>query len=91
MYAKYTNSYNCVPLKLQHMHKDSKKVTLLPNYVESNNFPPLQVLVVLIIAGIAIYFFLSQEGEIWPNSQAEINIIFKPQEAQRYEHFNNVC
>ncbi|XP_068693384.1 hydrocephalus-inducing protein homolog [Montipora foliosa] len=24
------------------------------------------------------------EGEIWPNSQAEINIIFKPQDAQSY-------
>ncbi|CAH3179307.1 unnamed protein product, partial [Porites evermanni] len=24
------------------------------------------------------------EGEIWPNSQAEINIIFKPQNAQSY-------
>ena len=29
-------------------------------------------------------FVLFQEGEIWPNSQAEINIIFKPQNAQRY-------
>ena len=26
-----------------------------------------------------------QEGDVWPNSTAEVNIVFKPQEAKLYQ------
>ena len=38
----------------------------------------------MLLTNYTILLVLFQEGEIWPNSQAEINIIFKPQNAQRY-------
>ena len=41
------------------------------------------VLIIIIIVYVCVFVNASKEGEIWPNSQADVSVIFKPGVASR--------
>uniref|UniRef100_A0A671PFL8 HYDIN/VesB/CFA65-like Ig-like domain-containing protein n=1 Tax=Sinocyclocheilus anshuiensis TaxID=1608454 RepID=A0A671PFL8_9TELE len=43
------------------------------------------------VFSLLIWLLCLQKGEIWPNSTAEVNIIFKPQEARIYQQTLPLC
>ena len=41
------------------------------------------LIIIIIIVYLCVFVNASKEGEIWPNSQADVSVIFKPGVASR--------